>query len=439
MRTFVLNRICFVIALFLLNLSILPNFVSPALATNPERFKGVPQASAASGMRLSQNLYLGLAASKLNFSRRAKAAESPSELELYLRQNGSLLLNGSPNFAKSAGLKAADISSRNQLVLYSVDRNLQDYAEKLVNQVSSPHVAIVAMEPSTGRILAMAQKSSQIKNLALHAGFPAASLFKVITATAAMEQSPVVPSSVISFRGGTYTLERWNYKPDYKRDKRSMSVAEALARSCNAVFGRLAFRFLNSNVLQTYAQNFGFNSDLGFDLNLPESQAYIPQDDYELSRTAAGFGKVYISPVHAAALAAAIANQGMLPKPRLVDSVVGVSGDVLYQSQYKAIKRISTPQTAAKLLQMMELTTTLGTSRKEFMWRNKPLLSGVKVAAKTGTLKGENPKGLNNWFIAAAPISNPRIALSVIVVDPNHMSTKASRLGRMLIQKFLKR
>ncbi len=433
-----MNRLTVFGVFFCLGFCLVPNFVSPVFAGNPERIKGVPQASAASGFRLSQNLYLGLAASKLGLSEKSEAKKAVSSLELYLRKDGSLLLDGSPNFARRAGLKAADLSSRNQLVLYSIDSELQNYAEKLISGVKSPHVAVVAMEPSTGRILAIAQKSRDIGKLSLHAGFPAASLFKLITATAALEQAPVQPNSLINFRGGTYTLERWNYFPDRKRDKRRMSISEALGRSCNAVFGRLALNYLNSRVLQLYAQNFGFNSELGFDMKLAASKATIPYDAYGLSRTAAGFGEVYISPIHAAAVAAALANQGVLPKPRIVDSVLGVSGEVLYQSQFKSIKRVGSPSAAQNVLQMMETTTTLGTSRKEFMWKNKPLLPGIKVAAKTGTLRGDNPKGLNNWFIAAAPINNPKIALSVIVVDPYRMSTKASRLGRLMLEKFLK-
>ena len=77
-------------------------------------------------------------------------------------------------------------------------------------------------------------------------------------------------------------------------------------------------------------------------------------------------------------------------------------------------------------------TTTIGTSRKEFLGKVP-----WDVAAKTGTLKGENPKGLNHWFIGAAPLENPRIAISVIVIDPTQPTSKAAHLGRLILERYL--
>jgi cell division protein FtsI/penicillin-binding protein 2 len=73
------------------------------------------------------------------------------------------------------------------------------------------------------------------------------------------------------------------------------------------------------------------------------------------------------------------------------------------------------------------------------MRKNRPILGEIRVAAKTGTLRGDNPSGINNWFVAAAPLEEPRIALSVIVVNPQTIDTKASHIGRLIIQKYLAR
>jgi hypothetical protein len=86
---------------------------------------------------------------------------------------------------------------------------------------------------------------------------------------------------------------------------------------------------------------------------------------------------------------------------------------------------------------MMRNTTTIGTSRREFMRGSRPTLGNIEVAAKTGTLSGSDPVGLNNWFIAAAPISNPELAVAVITVDAKH-GAKASHLGRLVFQKFFR-
>jgi peptidoglycan glycosyltransferase len=81
---------------------------------------------------------------------------------------------------------------------------------------------------------------------------------------------------------------------------------------------------------------------------------------------------------------------------------------------------------------MMTATTTIGTSRKEFLGKVP-----WEVAGKTGTLKGDNPKGLNNWFIGAAPLENPRIAVAVIVINPSQVSSKASHIGRLILERYL--
>ena len=291
------------------------------------------------------------------------------------------------------------------------------------------------MEPRTGRILAMADKSLTIDHLVLHAGFPAASLFKVVTTTAALERGGVQPQSMIRFRGGTYTLNQLNYRTDNLRDTRVMSVAEGLGRSCNPVFARLALNHLNPSILRHYARVFGFNSPLEFDIPLSQSSAFIPTDDFELSRAAAGFGDVFISPVHAAVLMSQIATSGVRPRPSLIDKVINAQGAL----SYKAIpfgKRVLRSDTAETLLEMMESTTTIGTSRSEFMRRNQPVLPNIRVSAKTGTLTGTNPPGLNHWFIAAAPIEDPQIAIAIIVVDSRGANSKASRLGRRIIERY---
>lgn len=361
------------------------------------------------------------------------------ELELtnlaYSRAN-SVHLKELPNFETEFNGRIAGLSSKNDFIFYTLDKNLQKFAKELIRRANAPHISVVAMDPSTGKILAIAEKSKSIRHLALHAGFPAASLFKIITTAAALEADAVKPNSMVHFRGGTYTLNKWNYLPDRKKDKRVLSVADALGMSCNAVFGRIALQHLSPGILRRYSERFGFNSSLGFEASLPESSAFIPDNDYELSRTAAGFGDVRISPVHAASLIAGIANEGLMPKPYLINHILSQSGKLQYQAKPETLRRIVSKKTAETLMKMLQTTTTIGTSRHEFYLKKKPLLP-VSVAAKTGTLSGSNPKGLNQWFIAAAPIDNPKIAISVISVSPAKSNAKASRIGRQLIQKYL--
>lgn len=350
---------------------------------------------------------------------------------------GGLSLDSPPPLKTKLGDRFVDRTEGGNFVFYTIDPELQEYVTKIVNAANSSHTAVVAMNPRTGAVLAIAGKSRTISDIEYHAGFPAASLFKVVTAAAAVEQAGIQPDSSIPFRGGTYTLNESNYLPNARLDNKVMTVAEALGRSCNPVFGQLGVRYLSGPALSRYARLFGFNKELGFEVRLPTSAASIPTDDkYELSRTSAGFGEVRISPVHAATLMSGVANGGLLPRPRVVEKIVSPDGAILHRAQPESIHRIVSSSTASSLMEMMEHTTTVGTSRKEFLASSsRPRLGGIRVAAKTGTLTGDNPKGLNNWFIAAAPIENPQIALAVITVDAAY-SSKASAIGRRVFERF---
>ncbi len=357
-------------------------------------------------------------------------------VDLLGSSSGAFKLTRAPSFNGKIGDQHASVTSRNNIVFYTLDPDLQEFVSRTVSQANANHVAVVAINPRTGAILAIAGRSQTIPGIEYHAGFPAASLFKVVTAAAAVEEAGIDPDSLVSFRGGTYTLNQTNYLPNPRADRRIMSVGEALGRSCNPVFGRLGIKHLNGSILARYAQRFGFNRSLNLEVPMPSSSAQIPADDlFELSRTSAGFGEVRISPVHAAALVAGVANGGLLPRPYLIDRITDADGVTLEKTQPEALQRIVQPETAKSLVEMMRYTTTIGTSRREFMRGGRPALGDIEVAGKTGTLSGSNPPGLNNWFIGAAPLNNPELAVAVITVDAQH-SAKASRIGRIVMQRY---
>ena len=350
--------------------------------------------------------------------------------------DGDLHTNAIPSFKKTLGDRYAASTPNNNIVFYSLEPDLQEFVHKTISRAAAPHAAIVVMNPSTGAILAIAGKSKTIQNIEYHTQFPAASLFKIVTAAAAIEESNVSLDTKVAFRGGTYTLNKWNYLPNAKKDRRLMSVGEAMGRSCNPVFGHIALKHLDGSILSRYAHRFGFNQSLGFEAPLDRSSAHIPHTDkYQLSRTAAGFGDVTISPIHAAALVSGVANGGLLPRPYFVERIASADGATILRTQPEYLQRIVQPETAHSLLEMMHYTTTIGTSRKAFMRGKKPVLGDIEVAAKTGTLRGKSPEGLNNWFIATAPMNNPQVAIAVITVNAKY-SSKASYLGRSVLQKF---
>ena len=314
---------------------------------------------------------------------------------------------------------------------------LQGYLEELVAEVKAPHIAMVALQPHSGRILALAGKSKTISgHVATHADFPAASLFKIITAAAALYDSKITPNSIIRFRGGNYTLNKYNYRPSTTHDKRTMTVAKAMGKSCNPVFGRLALGLRTPALLRDLALLFRFGLDLYSDFPLPRSRVYIPSDSYELARTGAGFGKVTISAVHAAAIMATLGNQGKFPTPHLIHQVISTKTSARHLTAPPP-KPIIEPSVAQQLLTMMESTITEGTAKPAFIGKHGKRLLPFRVAGKTGTLRGKDPKGLTKWFIAAAPLPNPRIAVAIVVVNPRYLRDRPTFLGKQVLQRFL--
>lgn len=375
------------------------------------------------------------------------AVGKPSEIS---RQNGDVRLSfdaaGIPKLNRPVDFEQIDqgkyvISTSNgERVYLTPDPNLQRKAEQLLESNAVPWGAIVAIDPRSGRVLALASHSTVEPGaapVALRATFPAASLFKLITASAALEEKSLSPVSRIFYRGGDYTLNKRNYLPNSKLDKRSMSFAQALGKSCNPVFGRISLQQLSASILNKFASRYWFNRDLMFSLPLEQSSFVTPSDDYELALTGAGFGPVTVSPVHAAVMVSAIANHGKMMLPQIVESVVNEKGQLAYQARQSQLGLVLPDRQATTLLDMMESTVKEGTARKQFRKSKSLKQQNFSVAGKTGTLSGENPKGRYHWFVAAAPSDNPEIALAALVIDRGNARINGTGLGRQFLEYYV--
>ena len=319
----------------------------------------------------------------------------------------------------------------------SIDPVIQAAANKVLAKYEVPWGAVVAIEPSSGRILALSSHSELDpagEDVVLRSGMPAASLFKVVTAAAAIEVAGLEEDTEIFYRGGDLTLNRGNYLASSSRDTRKISLGRALAKSCNPAFARLATEYLSADILKSYAEAFAFTTSLSTGLPVKLSSYSPVEDTYQLARTAAGFGKAELGPVHAAAIAGALANGGKLMRPRIIDKVVSASGDVLFETKSELLKRSIRPETAKQLLEMMEATVTSGTARRQF--RRSKILKKVRIAAKTGTLSGDSPKGRYHWLIAAAPAEAPEIALAAVVIDPGKAKINGTAVARLVLEEY---
>jgi cell division protein FtsI/penicillin-binding protein 2 len=124
--------------------------------------------------------------------------------------------------------------------------------------------------------------------------------------------------------------------------------------------------------------------------------------------------------------------------PRLVDRISRENQEQPLPPS-RELLRVTSPQVAGSLTRMLTSTVTTGTSRRAFRSAQaKQLLSTVTVAAKTGSIDGDNPKGHYSWFAAYAPADNPRIALVALVINGDRWRIKASQVGEQALDAFFK-
>jgi len=277
----------------------------------------------------------------------------------------------------------------------------------------------------------------------LRGTFPAASVFKIVTATAAIDKYRISPDTIILFNGSNYTLYRKNVM-ETKRNRwtREMSIREAFARSINTVFGRLTLERLQPQDLKDYAVRFGFNQKIESDLPFDPGFTEIPDEKiFHLAEMASGYNKVTrMSPIQGAMIAASVAANGKMPVPTIVDRVTDADGTELYKSEPVTAATTMTPEGAERLKEMMEGTITKGTSRKSFrtLVRDKKFRE-LELGGKTGSLTGDNPKGKVDWFVGyAIGANNDRLAVAAITVNVEKWTVKSSFLAQSLFQKHFK-
>ncbi len=321
-------------------------------------------------------------------------------------------------------------------VVYTVFPRAQERIRKLLDTYEVPFAAVVALDPRTGNIRAFVEvthDNPSLDGLARKAIAPAASVFKLVTTAALIERAGVSPNHSVCFHGGLHGITAGNLVDDAARDTRCETVGEALARSSNVVFAKLADRGLDTTTLLRAAESFGFERAIPFVWPVEVSPARIPTERLERARTAAGFWHTRLSPLHAALIASAIANGGDMMRPRLVDAVLDPTGGPLGTvPPARPWLRAVRPQTAKVMTEMMEGTVAFGTAHKAFAEKRRPAnLVGLPIAGKTGSLstRGDIHYGFS-WFVGFAPADAPEIALAVLVVNPPKWRIKAPAVAR---------
>ncbi|MEU3603989.1 penicillin-binding transpeptidase domain-containing protein [Streptomyces sp. NPDC035033] len=299
--------------------------------------------------------------------------------------------------------------------------------------------AVVAIEPSTGKILALAStpsydpstiagsndekawvkltedKSKPMQNRALREIYPPGSVFKVVTAAAALEAGKVT-----DIDAATDTPEGWKIPlstipmKNHSGGCANASLNEALRISCNSVFAKLGDD-VGVEKMNEMAEKFGFNAEQFTPVRSSASVYDKKADRGGNALSSIGQFNTATTPLQMAMVTAAIANDGKLMKPYMIDQLRAPNLDVIKQNEPEEMSQPVSPENAQKLQAMMENVVSNGTGGKADL-----NMDGVKVGGKTGTAQhGEkNAKRPYAWFISYAKTDQGSpVAVAVIVED----------------------
>jgi penicillin-binding protein A len=313
--------------------------------------------------------------------------------------------------------------------------------------------AVVALEPTTGRVLAMASTPTfdpnklashdfgavadlskelnadprePLINRAIGTTLPPGSTFKLVTAAAAIESGNYDADSQVPggyrFKLPQSTTTVGNYDGGNCGGRR-ITLTQALQVSCNVTFMTLANE-LGVDAMAEQAEAFGFNDTSLEDLG-GQAESLYPRDLDPPQTALSGIGQssVTATPLQMAMVAAAIANDGDVMRPYVVDEVRAANLSVLDRTDPQSISKAISSTTAEELTSMMVATVDSGTA-------TPAQIPGVQVAGKTGTAQSTADRPPYAWFVSFAPADNPQVAVAVLVQSSD---TSRSEIGGGLL------
>lgn len=312
-----------------------------------------------------------------------------------------------------------------QLIPTTIDNRLQKGLQDFLKQQNSPIAAVVVVEVKTGHILALVQGRDPKKwgspvHTALYPGFPAASIFKLVPTTAALEVVHIDPTNRLSPPDKCSTVNPhglWldKFAPG-NSNYEGMSLERAFAFSCNSFFAKLAVQYVGMGLISKYAEKFGWGITIPADFLVPRSPIDLPaaasSNIQTVGRFAAGFGRVGMSPIHAAWFNLTIANKGQTQQLR-----ISADNNLINLGPFQT-QTMMDEETSLKIRRISHQTVQYGTARAAFH-RKRFRLIAPYVGGKTGTLNSQELKAQITWFTGSMPFENPEVIVSSVVALEN--------------------
>ncbi|MBW1721427.1 MAG: penicillin-binding protein 2 [Deltaproteobacteria bacterium] len=361
-------------------------------------------------------------------------------------------------------------------IALTLDKDLQILAEECLNGKKG---AVVALDPGTGEILAMASrpafdpnlfirgidpkewrrivssKDSPLQNRAIAGQYPPGSVFKIVVALAGLEEGILDPSEEV-FCNGSYTVGRRSYRCWKRGGHGPMALHDALVQSCDVYFYKLGRR-LGVDKIAEYAERLGLGHRPGFDLGM-DKPGLIPTTRWKLKRwgipwqpgetisTSIGQSYVLVTPLQMALMIAAIFNGGVLYQPQVI-KWVGKDGRMIREFKPVLKRRLNAKPENLELIKY----ALVGVVNEPRGTGRRAKVKGITVAGKTGTAQvvtlekekiakagGEVPPEFRDhaWFVAVAPAEHPRLAIAVLVENGGHGGSAAAPIAGRLIEAY---
>lgn len=342
-------------------------------------------------------------------------------------------------------------------VITTLDGDLQQYAYDLLGGRKG---AVVAVVPSTGEILVMASSpgfnpenidaimekvntdteyaaQGFLLNRAIQGVYAPGSTFKVVTLASALQNIKDVEDKTFDDKG-YIKFEDGSILPNLNEHAYGeLTLQEGLAYSSNVVFGELALD-LGNGKLKSTAEGFGFNKNLsgpGYNSEVSKFPSHSSNEKGLIAQSGIGQGEVTATPLQMALVAAGIANNGVIMKPKIVDKVVDVNNVIIADYKDEVLYKALDETTAQKVKDFMAGNRLSGTYSA---------LSSIDGAGKTGTAEFMTSSGLriNSWFIGYAPANNPQIAIAVVLEDLDNTDENLSArntlpIAAQIMERFL--
>lgn len=367
--------------------------------------------------------------------------------------NKDLLGKGSGQSFKSLANTLVGSRKKGDSIVLTVDSRLQRAATEALGEQKG---AVVAMDPQTGAVLALvsyptfdpnvtvppkggnteaawaalnADPDAPLVNRATTGLYPPGSSFKVVTGSAALDLGVVTPQSPFDCKGKVL-VQGFTIYDFSRRGHGLLDFTRALVVSCNVTFAEIGLR-LGAEALVRYAELYGFNKVIPFELPVAKSNIQSPNtmDKVALASSAIGQAQDLATPLQMALVTSGVANGGEVMQPYLVDEVQDYNGKIIKQFSPKPWQRVIKAETARTLKGIMVKVVEEGTG-------TAARIDGVDVAGKTGTAEVEG-KEPDAWFIGFAPAYDPKVAVAVLVEQGGEGGVTAAPIARRVIEEAL--